>query len=103
MQSLGSLISHTRRLCNFDMDTLVQRVGDMLSGEAAQKGVDIVIQHDLSLGVGYGDAEGVILLFAHVSMLRDSADNRLFANTCPQRNQATSSSLEWGPRLVKMP
>jgi osomolarity two-component system response regulator SSK1 len=67
---LGSsgLIAHS----NFDLGELLQSVGDVMSGAAAEAGVDLVLYHgDLSLKNAWvsGSESGLTVALSHVSLI----------------------------------
>jgi osomolarity two-component system response regulator SSK1 len=67
----SSLIAHT----NFDLGELLQSVGDVMSGAAAEAGVDLVLYHgDLSLKYAWvsGSESGLTVALSHVSLFISS-------------------------------
>ena len=74
-EALGSaqeegLLAKARKVEDFDIGELVQNVADLLGGQAAQAGVDLVLFHG-DVGIKHvsvnGDAEGLGFLLSHVS------------------------------------
>jgi osomolarity two-component system response regulator SSK1 len=74
-EALGSdkeegLLAKARKVEDFDIGEMVQNVADLLGGQAAQAGVDLVLFHG-DVGIKHvsvnGDAEGLGFLLSHVS------------------------------------
>ncbi|KAJ7895978.1 hypothetical protein B0H14DRAFT_2679883 [Mycena olivaceomarginata] len=96
----SSLIAHT----NFDLGELLQSVGDVMSGAAAEAGVDLVLYHgDLSLKYAWvsGSESGLTVALSHVlrqimSVARpgDSIDVGLFMGFAPAPGQEITISDE---------
>lgn len=93
MRSLNYLSANVQSLCNepskleegilkqgedFDIGELLQSVADLLSGQAAQAGVDFVLFHG-DVGIKHisvcGDGEGLSYTLGHVSYLQLSIES----------------------------
>ncbi|KAJ6627362.1 hypothetical protein B0H10DRAFT_382299 [Mycena sp. CBHHK59/15] len=100
LESLGSsaLIAHT----DFDLGELLQSVGDVMSGAAAEAGVDLVLYHgDLSLKYAWvrGSESGLTVALSHVlrqimsvAQPGDSIEVGLFIGFAPAPGQEISIS-----------
>lgn len=70
VHSLSESSAPLRKLEDFDIGELVQNVADLLGGQAAQAGVDLVLFHG-DAGIKHtsvnGDVEGLGYVLGHVS------------------------------------
>lgn len=73
----NGLLGRSSASSDFDIGELLQSIADLLSGQAAQAGVDLVLFHG-DVGIKHvsvgGDSEGLGYLLAHVSRARVHTD-----------------------------